>query len=74
MKWKTPNHRPSGRDDRKTKKAFAWLPTKLTDDTTVWLEYYEKYYVPWVDGWVTDDVKMIDIEIYKWYHKENRPL
>lgn len=61
MKWKT-TPRPSYNEMRIVKK-FAWLPVKLNDEYTIWLEKYysvERYVCGvdvccWVIEWSTQD-------------------
>ena len=41
MQWKP---KKLDRGQFKSKKKFAWIPTKCSDEYWVWLERYEQYY------------------------------
>jgi hypothetical protein len=51
MRWKTITPAPVEGEVRK-KRCFAWLPTRLDDGQTVWLESYgyDARYEGWYEG------------------------
>jgi hypothetical protein len=55
MKWLSKKPKPK-RGDRREHIRFAWLPRRLDDGYTVWMETYSvtQVYVPAVRCWVDD--------------------
>lgn len=80
MRWKTHPDAPNPR--YRVVRKFAWLPVELSENTTVWLEYYREAQFSrfnfiinrWT--WVLDDDaypnRFVDFEIYTGTNSEKK--